>query len=137
MFKRRKILFDIKDVPPIDPSKKPIEIDIGFLANEAHTNAFIDIFDKMISDNWLIFAEYDRVDIKAEKPLGPLAKNLNEPGGVVILNEKRRQIAEELYFTYNDNVTLWFIGAKGKKEVFVAFDSPYFAFDGMQRIDKR
>lgn len=128
MFSKNDQTFDMADLPIIDISKKPVAIDISFLAHENHTNAFIDIFEKMIIDNWKIFKNYDVVEIEGKKPLGDLATSLNNKGGVQKLKAHARELARELYFTYNDEVLFVFYGSERKKELLIAFDNPYFAF---------
>lgn len=132
LFSRNKKFFNIAKIPQLDLNSGPKEIDIGFLVREEHLNAFADIFEKVIYDNWEALKSYDRVIIKGDKSIGALSEGMSKAGSVIQLLKISRILAEELYNSKNNKVTLLFIGEVGSKELIAKLDNPYFAFGNEQ-----
>ena len=120
--------FDIREVPSLDASAGSVGVDIGYLGNEDHMNAFIGIFEKFVQDNKGTLGSYESISIKAKKPVGPLVASLSGPGGVSQLFSNAKEVGKELYNSNNEKVRLVLSGKGNTKELVVVFDNPHFSF---------
>jgi hypothetical protein len=114
--------FSISDVPSLDASQGAVHVDIGYLADDDHLNAFLDIFEKFVQDNQHILRTFERVGVEAEKPIH------GEIGNVSTLTSKPREVARTLYASLNDEVHLALDGPAGKRVLAITFDNPSFKF---------
>ena len=126
MFLRKKKTFELENVPSIRFEDTPIEVDISFLAEDDHANAFVDIFEKAILDNRCVLEKCSKINITAKYDLGAVVDAFNQIGSIEQFRGDVREIARELYMTNNDHVTLKFSYSNNLIKLFVVFDNPYF-----------
>jgi hypothetical protein len=115
--------FSIADVPSLDASHTSVYVDIGFLGGEAHTNAFIDIFEKFVRDNARTLMAFQSVVAHCAKPIGGELADMQTVLGAP------RIIARQLYESYNDEVRLLLRGNDASAMLVVTFDNPSFRFE--------
>ncbi len=118
-----KLAFLITEVPSLDASRRQVYVDIGFLADEEHANAFVDIFEKFVQDNSRILSAFQRVEVQSAKPVAGGFAN-----AAALLNAPR-VVAKQLYESYNEEVRLMLTGETGSAVLVVTFDNPSFRFE--------
>jgi hypothetical protein len=123
MTRKKDRTFDVDQVDRIVLSDGPREVDIGFLSNDTHTNAFVAIFRKMINDNREIFAESHLIGIESKQFV---KIDIERFRSFYRYPELTNELALVLYESDNDYVTLLFKKLEQRIEVFVGFDNPYF-----------
>lgn len=126
----------------IDPDKNvrlssdPIMFDIGRLANEAHTEAFQDIFVAVVSANRDLFPSGGEIKLQSRHPLKSTLgtmhtvevgkKHFETTLRVAEFLSDLHKTALILYQSDNDTVDLhWNLGEK-PLHLMMAFDNPYF-----------
>lgn len=105
-----------------------MSVDIGHLANEAHTAAFVSIFEKVLRDNATALGGWTLTSVLGQHAIANAPSSLSVPVSFDTLTEHPREAALCLYFSNNDEVVLTFTKANESKALFVAFDNPYFRF---------
>ncbi len=126
----------------IDPDKnvrlssEPVMFDIGRLTNEAHTEAFQDIFVAVVSANRDLFPSDGEIKLQSRHPLkGTLGtmhavevgkKHFETTLRVAEFLTDIRKTALMLYQSDNDTVDLlWTLNGK-PLHLMMVFDNPYF-----------
>lgn len=124
--KRPKRAFEVSALPVLDLRAGPVSVEISYLANDAHTNAFLGIFEKLLVDNDSVFSGFSLTDLKAKHPiLFPEVFKLPLSFAELVANSKEFALA--LYMSENDDVVLFFKCGLDVRGLFVAFDDPYFS----------
>ena len=120
--------FSMSEVPSLDFCRGPVSVDIGFLANEAHTNSFVAIFEKLLQDNDAALHGCTLVSVAGKHPITDYPLSISLLISFEVLAKKARELAVSLYFSKNDEVILTFTRSSESKALFVVFDNPYFRF---------
>ena len=124
--KRTERIFDLSTLPLLDLKAGPVPVEINYLANEAHTNAFVSIFEKLLVDNKSVFSGFALTDMKAKHPI-QLPEVFKLPMLFAELAAKSKELALALYMSKNDEVILYFKCGVEVRKLLVAFDDPYFS----------
>jgi hypothetical protein len=124
LFSRRKKseTFDVASAHLLDLADGPVSVSIGHLANEAHTNAFVAIFEKLMSDNAALLAGFNITSIEAKRSLPSMPLTTD----ALITNP--RPAAMALYSSDNDKVVFHLTRDAEKRTLLILFDDPYFLF---------
>jgi hypothetical protein len=124
--KRPKRIFELSTLPLLDLRAGPVAVEISYLANEAHTNAFVGIFEKLLVDNESVFSGFALTDVNAKHPI-QFPDVFKLPVPFTELAAKSQEIALGLYMSGNDEVVLYFKRGPEVRRLLVAFDDPYFS----------
>lgn len=124
--KRPGRTFELSTLPLLDLKAGPVPVEINYLANEAHTNAFVGIFEKLLIDNGSVFSNFVLTDVKAARPI-QLPEVFKLPVPFAELAAKSKELALALYMSKNDEVVLYFKRGQEVQKLLVAFDDPYFS----------
>lgn len=123
--KRPKRIFELSTLPLLDLRAGPVPVEISYLANEAHTNAFVGIFEKLLVDNESVFNGFALTDVNAKHPI-QFSEVFKLPLPFAELAAKSQELALTLYMSKNDEVVLGFKRGAEVRKLLVAFDDPYF-----------
>jgi len=118
--------FDLSTLPLLDLKAGPVSVEISYLANEAHTNAFVGIFEKLLLDNKSVFSGFALTEVKAKHP-AQVPDEFELPVPFAELAAKSKELALALYKSENVEVVLYFKGGSEVRKLLVAFDDPYFS----------
>jgi len=124
--KKSKRTFDLSALPLLDLRPGPVPVEIHYLANEAHTNAFVSIFEKLFVDNATVFDGFSMIAVSAKHPIH-IPEVFKLPLPFSELSAKSKELALALYMSENDEVVLHFKRGQELRKLFVAFDDPYFS----------
>ncbi|MFH1063383.1 MAG: hypothetical protein V1747_10960 [Candidatus Omnitrophota bacterium] len=91
-----------------------IMVDIGYLANEEHENAFIDIFETVFLSNKSTLEKYENIEIQ------------NERINITLFYKSLRKYAKKLYNLGIDSIDLSLKNDDTKAKIKVMFDNPSF-----------
>lgn len=126
IFRRKPQTFDLAQVPSLDLRQGFVTVDIGYLAHDAHTDAFARIFEKLLHDNESAFAGWTLNSIVAAQPIKEAPSALLPSTSFEVLLQDAQRAARVLCHSHNDKVRLDF-GKEGKtKKLYVTFDNPSF-----------
>ena len=118
--------FNPTNIPDLNISSGAVEVDIGYLAEDDHMNAFIDIFEKFVYDNKDNVSIYKSIKAKVENSSSSWIQDIGKTDGVKYLLANSREIGKELYSLGSDEVRLVFSDLFVEKELVIIFDNPYF-----------
>ena len=124
--KKPKRTFDLSALPLLDLRAGPVPVEIHYLANEAHTNAFVSIFEKLFVDNETVFNGFSLTEVSAKHSIH-FPEVFKFPLPFSELAAKSKELALALYMSENNEVVLHFKRAQELRKLFVAFDDPYFS----------
>lgn len=116
----RQSSFSISDVQSLRANNGSVGVDIGYLENDDHLNAFIEIFSKFVQDNEDIIGAYENASIVSGDPY------LNTTTKEII--EKPRDIARALYMAHKPVIKILLAGKVRGRQLIVGFDNPSFEF---------
>jgi hypothetical protein len=124
-WRKRGRSFDINSLPRMDLEAGPVPVEINYLANEAHTEAFVAIFERVLSDNAALLSGCVLAAVEGKHPIN-FPESLAVPFSLSGLVKNEGQLARVLYMSKNDEVLLVLQCGKQPRRLFVAFDDPYF-----------
>jgi hypothetical protein len=126
----------------IDPDKnvrlssEPITFEINHLANEAHTEAFQDIFVAVITSSWDLFPSDGEIRLLSRHPFERTLSSLHteqigkkEYSTTLSAADFLRDLRETailLYQSDNDTVDLFWTFKESLMHLVMVFDNPYF-----------
>ncbi len=118
--------FNVAELPRLDLSAGRVNVPIHHLANEAHTDAFIAIFERLIRDNEELLRGFSITAVEAKRPLASPPPSLTPPADIDHLVADPRSAARALYFSANDEVVLTLVRSEELKSLLIRFDDPHF-----------
>ena len=112
--------FSIKDVPSLRATSGAVYVDIAYLANEEHTQAFTEIFEKFTRENEDLLDSYEVVSVAAKRPVPTFTMKQ--------LRDNPQTVARLLYEAYTPEVRITLRGPQDSKVLRIEFDNPSFEF---------
>jgi hypothetical protein len=117
-FFSRRSSWSLSDAPDLTLGDDAVRVDIGFLAGDAHREAFASIFAEVVRVNSSLSGATLQ-SVEARRPTGAIAgPRALEPGAV--------DLARALYDSRNGSVLLNLLTAAGPRVLGVRFDDPTF-----------
>jgi hypothetical protein len=110
----------------------PVYVDIASLANEEHQAAFRVVFIRLLRENRAVLAQFELWAIEAQAPINAEHSVLEQlPVDWSAVEAQPSPVADALYTSYVDVVTLKLRQGALQAELRVYFDNPEFTFNSL------